>query len=166
MFRPVLGPTQPLIQLLHVSFSGGKSDRVVKLITHLYLVSRSKNAWNYLHSPNVFMAWCLVKHRDNFTLLQLTPWGNHSWAANSHSASQENLQLLQNPKVHYCVHKSLLLVPILSEMHPIHTMPPYYPKIHSNIIFPSFLYYLVNCFICLTLSHRQYSCYTMVFLLL
>jgi len=21
----------------------------------------------YLHSPNVFMAWCLVEHRDNFT---------------------------------------------------------------------------------------------------
>jgi len=23
----------------------------------------------HLHSPNVFMAWCLVKHRDNFTFL-------------------------------------------------------------------------------------------------
>jgi len=21
----------------------------------------------YLHSPYVFMVWCLVKHRDNFT---------------------------------------------------------------------------------------------------
>jgi hypothetical protein len=25
----------------------------------------------YFHSPNVFMAWCLVKHRDNFTFLCL-----------------------------------------------------------------------------------------------
>jgi len=28
------------------------------------------------------------------------------------------------------------LVPILSQMHPIRTFPPYFPKIHSNI-FPS-----------------------------
>jgi hypothetical protein len=27
-----------------------------------------KNAWNYTSTPHyVFMAWCLVKHRDNFT---------------------------------------------------------------------------------------------------
>jgi len=27
----------------------------------------------YLHSPQyAFMAWCLVKHRDNFTLLYFT----------------------------------------------------------------------------------------------
>jgi len=25
----------------------------------------------YVHSPNVFIAWCLVKHRDNFTFLPL-----------------------------------------------------------------------------------------------
>jgi hypothetical protein len=27
--------------------------------------------------------------------------------------------------------------PYLSQMHPIHTLPPSFPKIHSNIIFPS-----------------------------
>jgi len=27
--------------------------------------------------------------------------------------------------------------PILSQMNPIHNLPPYLPKIHSNIIFPS-----------------------------
>jgi hypothetical protein len=26
-----------------------------------------KNAWRYTFTPYVFMAWCLVKHRDNFT---------------------------------------------------------------------------------------------------
>jgi hypothetical protein len=30
-----------------------------------------------------------------------------SWDANSHSASQENLHLLWNPKIPYRVHKSL-----------------------------------------------------------
>jgi len=28
----------------------------------------------YLHSPHVFMACCLVKHRDNFTLSDVEHW--------------------------------------------------------------------------------------------
>jgi hypothetical protein len=32
-----------------------------------------KNAWSYTFSPQyTFMAWCLVKHRDYFTLLYFT----------------------------------------------------------------------------------------------
>jgi hypothetical protein len=58
---------------------------------------------------------------------------NSSWEANSHSASH----LLWNPKIHYRVYRSQPLVPILSQMHPAHIFPPYFPKIHSNIIFPS-----------------------------
>jgi hypothetical protein len=38
------------------------------MTTHLHLVPRSKNAWSYTSTPQyVFMAWCLVKRRDNFT---------------------------------------------------------------------------------------------------
>jgi hypothetical protein len=30
-----------------------------------------KNEWNYTSTPQyVFMVWCLVKHRDNFTFMQ------------------------------------------------------------------------------------------------
>jgi hypothetical protein len=29
------------------------------------------------------------------------------------------------------------LVPVLSQMHPVHNFPPNFPKIHSNIIFSS-----------------------------
>jgi hypothetical protein len=32
---------------------------------------------------------------------------------------------------------SLPLVPILSQMRPVHNFPPCFPKIHFNITFPS-----------------------------
>jgi hypothetical protein len=55
-----------------------------------------------------------------------------SWEANSHSANQETPCPLWYPKVHYRVHKS----PVVSQMNPVHTFPPYFPNIHANIIFP------------------------------
>jgi hypothetical protein len=44
------------------------------------------------------------------------------WETNSQSASQI-LRLLWNPKVHYHVHKTSPLVPIMSQMNPFHTSP-------------------------------------------
>jgi len=33
---------------------------------------RSENAWSYIFNPQyVFKAWCLVKHRDKFTFLNV-----------------------------------------------------------------------------------------------
>jgi hypothetical protein len=58
-----LGPNQPPIQWVP-----GVLSLRVKLTTHLHLVPRSNNAWSYTSTPQyVFMVWCLVKHRDNFT---------------------------------------------------------------------------------------------------
>jgi len=44
--------------------------------------------------------------------------------ADIHSASQEIIRFLWNPKFHYPVHKSPPLIPVLSQMHPVHSFPP------------------------------------------
>jgi len=60
-----------------------------------------------------------------------------SWEADSGSASKETFRLLWNVKVHYRDHKWQPMVHILSHIHPVLTSSPYFPKLHSNIIFPS-----------------------------
>jgi hypothetical protein len=60
-----------------------------------------------------------------------------NWEANCHSANQEIPLLVWNPKVHYLVHKSPLLVPVLRQMNVVHILPTYFTRIHSNIILSS-----------------------------
>jgi hypothetical protein len=84
-----------------------------------------------IHQNNVIM-----KCSELTNCMQPSP----SSQAKSHSASQEILRLLWNPKVHYHVHKGPPLVPLLSHMHPVHKFPPCLPKIFPNVILPSGLF--------------------------
>jgi len=60
-----------------------------------------------------------------------------SWENNNHSASQDIPHLLWNLKFYYYVYKNLLLFPVLSQMHLVHTSQPCFPKIYSTITLPS-----------------------------
>jgi len=51
--------------------------------------------------------------------------------ANSKLANQEIPRLLLNPKIHYWVHKITTLVPILSQIHPVHAFLLNFPKVHK-----------------------------------
>jgi hypothetical protein len=58
------------------------------------------------------------------------------WEATSFSETEEFIKIICNPKVHYRVLLSPPLVPVLSQITPVHTTPPYFPKINLNIFLP------------------------------
>jgi hypothetical protein len=64
--------------------------------------------------------------------MELSP----SWEAANCAATQELPNILWNPEVHHCVHKSPPLVPNLSQIEPVHTTSSHLSKIHFNIVHP------------------------------
>jgi len=97
--------------------------------------------------------------------------------AKSHSANQEIPHLLYYLEVvHYCVHKSPTLVCVLSQMYSVHTFPPYFSMMYSDIIFlftpGSFMWSLIFRFsnqngVCISyLSHAHLILHDMITLII
>jgi hypothetical protein len=67
-FRLALGSTQPATLWVPGAFSLGLKRTSMKLTTHLHLAQRLRMCEAIPPLPQYsFMAWCLVKQRDNFT---------------------------------------------------------------------------------------------------
>jgi hypothetical protein len=77
-------------------------------------------------SANDIKRFYILNGIELTSLMKLNP----SWEAANCAVTQELRNILQNPKVHYRVHKIHPLAPTLSQINPIH------PKIHFNIVHP------------------------------
>jgi hypothetical protein len=83
--------------------------------------------------------------------------------ATSSSATQESPKIFLNLKVRYHFHKSQPMVPVLSQMNPVHTTHSYFSEIDINIIFTPNLCRSTGIFwlshqnpICSLLSHATF----------
>jgi hypothetical protein len=70
-----------------------------------------------------------------------------SWDAANCAATQELSNILWNPKVLHRVRKSPPLVPILSQIDRVHTVPSYNSKTYFNFVHPLRLVLFIGLFI-------------------
>jgi hypothetical protein len=128
------------------TFGNQRGGQCIHQLSDYQLFKKVSAPWGRLYFAGIkHLIWNITEVSRKVCRLYNVPkihtWTNSveqnpSWAANSRSASQEIPCLLWNTKAHYRVHKSPPLVSIPRQMQTVHTFPTYFPKMHSNIIFP------------------------------
>jgi hypothetical protein len=91
---------------------------MVTLRIFLYQWKKLKYKFRWITS---FVTECSKDINYSYLLTELRP----SWGATNCAATQELPSILWNSKFQYRVHKSPPLIPILSHINPIHTIPSY-----------------------------------------
>jgi hypothetical protein len=82
------------------------------------------------------MAWYLVQ-QDNLLTYTLTPWCRILFEKLIVTQPVKKYPaFLWNPKIHYRIHTSPPLDPILSQLNPVRPIDLYPPEVHLNVILP------------------------------
>jgi hypothetical protein len=89
----------------------------------------------------IWYSGCIIIYVLIHSLTELSP----SWGAANFAATQKLPSILWNSKVHHHVHRTLPLVPIQSQINPVHTIPSYRRSIlilstHLHLGLPSGLF--------------------------
>jgi hypothetical protein len=106
-------------------------------LEHGIVSNHPQGSQSTIRATNLIKLVVFPTYLQNLTLLTYLlmelspPWGAINWAATHELPSSS-----WNPNVQYRLHKSPPLVPILSHINPIHTIPPYLSQIHANIVYP------------------------------
>jgi hypothetical protein len=136
-------PPQPFHLIILISLILFSEDyiHIIKFLIRVYVIFFRLHITSSTLGPNIPLNTLFSnilnlrsfpeRERPTFTY---TPCSRVIWGTYSCSADQETFRRLCNPKVHYRVHKSPQPIPVLSQMNPVHTLTPYFLKIHFIIV--------------------------------